>query len=74
MTISDILNRRVRARHDEEEEVYSEVSDGAEDVSQDELEEDESDPEDLQSQVNLDLDDEQKTRTDILLNLVERVR
>lgn len=52
MVISDILNRRVRARPDDEDEFYSEVSDGDEEVSQDEGEEDGgSDAEDLQSQV-----------------------
>lgn len=52
MGISDILNRRVRARPDDEEEVYSEVSDGEEEVSQAEGEEDgDSDAEDLRSQV-----------------------
>lgn len=53
MPISDVLNRRVRARHDDDEEVLSEVSDRAEDVPQDDLEEDESDAEDLQSQVHI---------------------
>lgn len=53
MAISNILNRRVRARHDDDEEILSEVSDGAGDVSQDEVEEDESDAEDLQSQVHI---------------------
>lgn len=52
MAISDILNRRVRARPDDDDHVYSEVSDGGEDVSQDEAEVDgDSDAEDLQSQV-----------------------
>lgn len=51
MGISDMLNRRVRARPDDEEDVYSEMSDG-EEVSQAEGEEDgDSDAEDLQSQV-----------------------
>lgn len=52
MAISDILNRRVRARPDDEDEVYSEVSDRDEGVSQEESGEDgDSDAEDLQSQV-----------------------
>lgn len=51
MAISDILNRRVRARPDDEADLYSEVSD-REEVSQEEGEEDsDSDAEDLQSQV-----------------------
>lgn len=52
MAISDILNRRVRARPDDDIEFYSGMSDGEEDVSQKESEEDaDSDAEDLQSQV-----------------------
>jgi ribosomal RNA-processing protein 36 len=56
MAISDILNRRVRARPAEDDDVYSEQSDVAEEVSQDEGEEGESDADadadadDLQSQ------------------------
>jgi ribosomal RNA-processing protein 36 len=54
MAISDMLNRRVRARPAEDDDVYSEQSDAAEEVSQDEGEEGESDADadadDLQSQ------------------------
>jgi hypothetical protein len=58
MAISDILNRRVRAGPAEDDDVYSEQSDAAEEVSQDEGEEGESDADadadadadDLQSQ------------------------
>lgn len=43
MAISDILNRRVRARPDGDEEVYSEQSDQGQDVSQEEGEEEQVD-------------------------------
>lgn len=36
MAISDMLNRRVRARPDDDEEAYPEESDQGQDVSQDE--------------------------------------
>lgn len=56
MAISDMLNRRVRARpdddDDDDDDVYPEVSDGDEDGSQDEGEENgDSDAEELQPQV-----------------------
>lgn len=51
MAISDMLNRRVRARPDYEGDVYSDASDAGEEVPQDEVEEDgDFDVEDLQSQ------------------------
>lgn len=50
MAITDMLNRRVRARPDDEDDLYSEQSDAGEEPSQDEAEEDDdSDAEDLQS-------------------------
>lgn len=50
MAITDMLNRRVRARPDDEDDVYSEQSDMDEEPSQDEAEEEEdSDAEDAQS-------------------------
>lgn len=51
MAITDMLNRRVRARPDDEDDVYSERSDMGEEPSQDEAEEEEdsSDAKDLQS-------------------------
>lgn len=50
MAITDMLNRRVRARPDDEDDVYSEQSDAGEEPSQDEAEEDDdSEAEDLQS-------------------------
>ncbi|OOQ87472.1 rRNA biogenesis protein rrp36 [Penicillium brasilianum] len=50
MAIKDMLNRRVRARPDGEDDVYSEQSDMGEEPSQDEAEEEEdSDAEDAQS-------------------------
>lgn len=50
MAISDILNRRVRARPDEDDEIYSEQSSGGEEVSQGEDEQiDDSNTEDLDS-------------------------
>lgn len=46
MAITDMLNRRVRARPDDEDDVYSEQSDMGEEPSQDEAEEeDDSDAE-----------------------------
>lgn len=53
MAISDMLNRRVRARPAEDDDVYSEQSDAAKEGSQDEGEDGESDGDsdtDLQSQ------------------------
>lgn len=52
MAISDMLNRRVRARPAEDDDVYSEQSDAAEEVSQDEGEDggSDADADDLQSQ------------------------
>ncbi|KAJ5570268.1 rRNA biogenesis protein rrp36 [Penicillium hispanicum] len=57
MAISDILNRRVRARPDDDDDVYSEASGSGDEVSQDggEGAEGESD-DDLQSQDEDDLD------------------
>ncbi|KAJ5491717.1 hypothetical protein N7539_003284 [Penicillium diatomitis] len=50
MAIADILNRRVRARPDEDDEAFSEQSSGGEEVPQDEDEEgDDSNIEDLDS-------------------------
>lgn len=50
MAITDMLNRRVRARPDDEDDVYSEQSDAGEEPSQEEAEEEnDSDAEDLQS-------------------------
>lgn len=50
MAITDMLNRRVRARpDDEDDDVYSEQSDIGEEPSQDEAEEHDSDVENLQS-------------------------
>lgn len=43
MAISDMLNRRVRARPAEDDDVYSEKSDAAEEGSQDEGEDGETD-------------------------------
>lgn len=52
MAITDMLNRRVRARPDDEDDVYSEQSDMGEEPSQDEAEEeDDSDAEDQPSDV-----------------------
>ena len=51
MAITDMLNRRVRARPDDEDDVYSEQSDMGEEVSQDEAEEEDSVAADLQSDV-----------------------
>jgi hypothetical protein len=50
MAITDMLTRRVRARPEDEDDVYSEESNAGEEPSQDEAEEgDDSDAEDLQS-------------------------
>lgn len=49
MAITDMLNRRVRARPDDEDDVYSEQSKTGEEGSQDEAEDDDSDGADLQS-------------------------
>lgn len=49
MAITDMLNRRVRARPDDEDGVYSEQSDMGEEPSQDEAEEHDSDAENQQS-------------------------
>ena len=50
MAISDMLNRRVRARPDDDEDVYSEGSDVSDAGVQHEGSEDEESDEDLQSQ------------------------
>lgn len=55
MGISDTLNRRVRARPDDDEDAYSEGSDVSEEVLQREGAEDEDSDEDLQSQDVCDL-------------------
>lgn len=49
MAITDMLNRRVRARPDDEDDVYSKQSKTGEEGSQDEAEDDDSDAADLQS-------------------------
>jgi ribosomal RNA-processing protein 36 len=50
MAITDMLNRRVRARPDDEDDVYSEQSDAGDEPSQNVAEgDDDSDAEDLQS-------------------------
>ncbi|KAI2791805.1 rRNA biogenesis protein rrp36 [Penicillium oxalicum] len=65
MAISDILNRRVRARPDEDDEIYSEQSSGGEGVSQDEDEHiDDSNREDLDSDNSQDESDNAASDSD----------
>lgn len=52
MAISDMLNRRVRARPDDDDDVYSEESDTGQQPSQDEDEQGDSDA-DLSEEVSL---------------------
>jgi hypothetical protein len=58
MAISDLLKRRVRARPDEEEEVYSDASVSASKVQSDEEQLDESDSEDA-SEGSVDENDDE---------------